>query len=299
MRELVVLGTAGQVPTRTRAQNGCFLRWDGEGVLLDPGEGTQRQLTLAGIAASSITRICITHFHGDHCFGLPGVLQRLALDRIAHPVFVHFPAEHAEIFEHLRSASFAPGLDLRVEPVERDGVVAVTPGFTLSAQPLEHRCPTYGWRLEEPSGRRMLPERLDALGITGADIGRLQRGEASGRVRLEDVSEARRGQVFAFVMDTRLCDAAISLAKGADIVVCESTFLSSDEVLARDYAHLTAAQAARVAREAGARELVLTHYSQRYSNESVFQAEARTVFADSRAARDLTRVEFPPRRGTY
>jgi ribonuclease Z len=82
-RELVVLGTASQAPTRTRNHNGYLLRWDDEGILFDPGEGTQRQLTLAGVAASAITRICITHFHGDHCLGLPGVIQRLSLDRVA------------------------------------------------------------------------------------------------------------------------------------------------------------------------------------------------------------------------
>ena len=92
MRELVVLGTASQVPTRTRNHNGYLLRWDGEGLLFDPGEGTQRQMIHAGVSAAQITRICLTHLHGDHCFGLPGVLSRLALDGVAHPVHLHYPA---------------------------------------------------------------------------------------------------------------------------------------------------------------------------------------------------------------
>src|SRR5262249_27893983 len=97
-RELVVLGTASQGPTPDRNHNGYLLRWDTEGLLFDPGEGTQRQLLLAGVAPSAITRICVTHFHGDHCLGLPGVLQRLSLDRVPHPVYAHYPASGQEYF---------------------------------------------------------------------------------------------------------------------------------------------------------------------------------------------------------
>jgi ribonuclease Z len=143
---------------------------------------------------------------------------------------------------------------------------------------------------------------LAAAGVTGPDVGRLQREgslvTADGReVTLAAVSEPRRGQVFAFVMDTRLCDAAFALADGADLVVCESTFLERDADLAAAYGHLTAAQAARIAAEAGARRLVLTHFSQRYPDESDFSAEAGEIFPDVVVARDLIRVPVPPRTG--
>src|SRR5207249_9292806 len=136
----------------------------------------------------------------------------------------------------------------------------------------------------EPASRRTAPDRRQAAGVTGGGVGRLQRGgslvAADGRrVTLEEMSEPRRGQVFAFVMDTRLCDAAFALADGADLVVCESTFLERDADLAAAYGHLTAAQAARVAAEAGARRLVLTHFSQRYPDDAGFAAEARAVFS--------------------
>src|SRR5215213_2824702 len=100
-RELVVLGTAAQAPTRDRNHNGYVLRWDGRAILFDPGEGTQRQLLHAGVPSSSITDICITHFHGDHCLGLPGVLARFALDQRQHPVDVHYPASGAEFLDRL------------------------------------------------------------------------------------------------------------------------------------------------------------------------------------------------------
>jgi ribonuclease Z len=300
VRELVVLGTASQVPTRHRNHNGYLLRWDGEGVLFDPGEGTQRQLTLAGVTASAITRICLTHLHGDHCLGLPGVIQRLSLDRVAHPVDLYFPAGSAAYIERLRNAAiFADAVDLRLHPAG-PGTVAAPPPFAVVARPLAHGVETLGWRLEEPAGRRMLPDRLAALGVRGPDVGRLQRQgaiEVGGRrVALGEVSAPRPGQRVAVVMDTGLCDAAFELAEAADLLVCESTFLSQDEALARDYGHLTAAQAARIAAEAGARRLVLTHFSQRYPDEQAFLEEARPIFPEVVVAHDLLRVPLPPRR---
>lgn len=300
-RELVVLGTASQVPTRTRAHHGAVLRWDDEVVLLDPGEGTQRQLTLAGVSAGSVTRICITHLHGDHCLGLPGVLQRMSLDEVQHPVDLYFPAEGQQYVDRLRRASAAfDTVDVHEHPVSGDGSVDTWPGLELHARALDHRIQTYGWRLQEPDGHRMLPEALAARGIEGADIGRLQRDgslEVGGRtVHVDEVSEPRRGQSFAFVMDTRRCQAAIDLARDVDLLVAEATFLSSEEDLADEYAHLTAGQAAGIAAEAGARRLVLTHFSQRHPDESAFADEARAVFPDVHAARDLDRICVPPRR---
>jgi ribonuclease Z len=301
-RELVVLGTASQAPTRTRNHNGYLLRWDDQGFLFDPGEGTQRQMLLAGVAVSAVTRICLTHFHGDHCLGLPGVVQRLSLDGVAHPVIAHYPASGREYFARLRRASaFHEVADLREEPVERDGELACTPGGTLEARRLDHPVEAFGYRFTEPDGRRMLPDRLAAHGIAGPDVGQLQRlGELAvdGRtVPLEEVSAPRRGQRFAFVMDTRLCDAVHALADGVDMLVIESTFLSEDEALAREYGHLTARQAASVAATCGVRQLVLTHFSQRYTDPSRFAAEAAAVFdGDIVVAGDLIRVPLPPRR---
>jgi ribonuclease Z len=303
VRELVVLGTASQAPTRTRNHNGYLLRWDGQGFLFDPGEGTQRQLVLAGVAAGAITRICLTHFHGDHCLGVPGVVQRLSLDGVAHPVVAHYPASGREYFARLRHATaFHEVADLREEPVERDGVLASGPEGVLEARRLDHPVEAFGYRLVEPDGRRMLPERLAAHGIGGPDVGLLQREGAlvvDGRtVRLEEVSAPRRGQRFAFVMDTRLCDAVYALADGVDLLVVESTFLAEDQALAREYGHLTARQAAAVAADCGVRRLVLTHFSQRYTDPARFAAEAAEVFdGETVVAEDLARVPLPPRRG--
>ena len=302
-RELVVLGTASQAPTRSRNHNGYLLLWDDEGLLFDPGEGTQRQMLFAGVTASRITRICITHFHGDHCLGLPGVLARMSLDRVPHAVEASYPAQNQEVFARLRRAAlFRDVVDLRERPAGTGGPVLQAAGFHVEAQPLSHTVPALGYRLVEADGRRMLPDKLAAFGITGPDIGRLQR---EGRLVTDDrlvtvgqVSEPRPGQRVAFIMDTRLCDAAFALADGADMVVCESTFADTEAALAREYGHLTAGQAGRIAAESGARLLVLTHFSQRYEHgeSQRLAAQAAAAFGGPVVlARDLDRIAVPSR----
>src|SRR5262249_37485448 len=121
-RTVTFLGTASQVPTRCRNHNSVFLQWDDLGILFDPGEGTQRQMILAGISAAQITHIAITHFHGDHCLGLAGVIQRLSLDRVSHPVEVIFPRSGEVFFERLRHASsFYETATLVPRPVDARG----------------------------------------------------------------------------------------------------------------------------------------------------------------------------------
>jgi ribonuclease Z len=300
-RELVVLGTASQAPTRHRNHNGYLLRWDAEGVLFDPGEGTQRQMLLAGAPSSAIGRICLTHLHGDHSLGLPGVLQRMSLDRVAHPVALHFPASGAEYVERMRRITpYHDTVDLHPAPIAADGVVAAGAFGTLEARRLDHGVEAFGYRLVEPDGHRMLPDRLAAAGVHGPDVRVVaERGwvEVAGRrVERAEVSAPRPGQRFAFVMDTRLCDAVFALADGADLLVIESTFLHADAHLAREYGHLTAAQAGRVAAECGVRRLVLTHFSQRYPDPAAFGAEAAAEFdGEVVVAADLDRITVPRR----
>ncbi|MFF5185103.1 ribonuclease Z [Streptomyces sp. NPDC000345] len=299
VRELVVLGTASQVPTRHRNHNGYLLRWDGEGILFDPGEGTQRQMLRAGVAAHDIHRICVTHFHGDHSLGLAGVVQRINLDQVRHEVTVHYPQSGQRFFDRLRYATaYRETVELTEAPVSADGAVGSLGSCTLEARRLSHPVESYGYRLIEPDGRRMLPDRLAAHGIKGPDVGLLQREGFVRGVSLDDVSEIRRGQRFAFVMDTRMCEGVHALAEGADMLVIESTFLDEDERLAVEHGHLTAGQAARAARDAGVRHLVLTHFSQRYSEPDDFERQARAAGFDGEltVAHDLLRVPLPKRR---
>ena len=307
-REVIFLGTASQVPTRHRNHNALYLRWDNLGILFDPGEGTQRQLLIAGVAATQITHIFITHFHGDHCLGLAALCQRLSLDRVPHPVEIIYPESGQVFFERLRYSSiYHEQATLVPRPIRRDPtdpaaavLVAEREGVRITARPLDHRVECFGYRLQEADGRRMLPERLKAAGVQGPAIKELmQRGQLTldGRtVTLDEVSEPRPGQSFALVMDTRPCPGAQALAQDADLLVCESTFTSEHATEAYDYCHMTAAQAATLARDAGARTLALTHFSQRYTRLDDFVTEAGAIHPDVVVAQDFTRVPVPARR---
>jgi ribonuclease Z len=306
VRELIALGTGSQVPTRQRNHNGYFLRWDDEGFLFDPGEGTQRQMTHGSIAASAIHRVCVTHFHGDHCLGLAGIVQRLSLDRCDHPVSVHYPASGQQYFDRLFNASIYHCAFTCVPcpvPERTDTLIelASTERYTLFAHALDHGdVPSYGYRVEEREGRRFVPEQLAAAGVSGPMVQQLAREgtlDVSGRtVSLDEVSVPRPGAVFAFVMDTRPCAGAVALARDADLLVMEATFTAADHSLADKYAHSTSVGAALTARDAGARALALTHFSQRYSSTEQHVAEAREVFAATSALRDLDHIAIPRRK---
>ena len=298
-RYLTVLGTAGRISTRTRAVGGYALHWDDELILFDPGEGFQRQCLLSGVAIGRATAVCITHFHGDHCLGLPGIIHRRALSGSQELLPIYFPAEGASYFEHLMHASAYEGEFVEPRPVYHSGVNGSVGRLTLSAEPLEHRVPTIGYRLEESNREGLSAEGLSDLYLHGPPVGELVR---TGSVQVgdevvttDDLLEVRPGQSFAFVMDTVPCDAAVKLASGADLVVCEATFLEEDRELAEAGMHLTAAQAASLARRAQVRRLVLSHFSSRYADTAGHAREAGAIHDDVVVADDLAVVEVPSR----
>lgn len=303
-REIIVLGTSSQVPTRARSHNSMFLLWDELGILFDPGEGTQRQMVLAGLTASQITHVAITHFHGDHCLGLAGMIQRISLDRVPHTVEVIYPASGQHFFERLRYASsYFDCARLAPRPISGAAGEEIAVGrygkLALTARALEHGIECYGYRLQEEHGVRMLPEKLSSLGVKGPAIGELARRGSlqvgARTVRVQDVSVPRAGQAFALVMDTRPCAGAVELSRGADLLVCEATYLESEAGDAQAHFHMTAAKSARMARDAGARRLVLTHFSQRYTQLEPFVAEAAAIHPDVHVVDDLSRVAVPKR----
>ena len=300
-RKLFILGTASQVPTHNRNHNGYFLRWDSEGLLFDPGEGTQRQLTLKGIAVSQIKKIFISHFHGDHCLGLPGVIQRMSLDQVSHAVEIFYPASGQKFFENLKEASiYYFQVKLVPRPISESGIIFENDNYSITAQKLDHTAECFGFRLREKDSATFIPEKLKQYGLSGNILQQLkQKGKIKHQgktIRLEQVSNPRPGQCFAFVLDTRFCPAALELATDADLLLADSTYLSDREEMAKEYGHLTAAQAARLAKQAGAKKLVLTHFSQIYVDTNSFAEEASTIFPDVIAASDGDVIPLPKRK---
>jgi ribonuclease Z len=220
------------------------------------------------------------------------MIMRLALDQGHLPVPIHYPASGEEYFRRLCLAT-AGQEDAEVAPcpVDEPGVIHVDERFTIRSNRLQHTVDAIGYRLDE----------LDALGIEGPAVGRLRDAGSivvDGRtIELEEVTETRPGQSFAYLLDTAWCEGALDLAAGADMVLCESTFLSSEEQHAAEYGHLTARQAGRLAAEAGVRMLVLTHFSPRYGDERRFADEAALEFdGEIVLAADFDRIPLPPRR---
>jgi ribonuclease Z len=299
-RTFVALGTGSQVPTRERNHNGYFVRWDEHGFLFDPGEGTQRQMTFAGVSASEITKIFITHFHGDHCLGLPGVLQRLSLDRIAHEVEIFYPASGQRYYENLKNSSvYYKTAPIKETPFSEAGTIYEDEKITIRTEKLEHSTEAWGYHFQESHNVSMLPEKLAEFGVSGKSVGELKKNgylEIKGqRIKLEDVSVVRKGQSFAFIMDTGVCESVYRLAQNVDLLICESTYLSSETDDAIKNKHLTAVQAAEIAKEARVDKLVLTHFSPRYKSIEDFITEAKNIHSNVVAARDCRKIKFPKR----
>lgn len=310
--QITFLGTSAGVPTRARNVSCVALRLEqrGEVWLFDCGEGTQHQLLRCPeIRISQITRVFITHMHGDHIFGLMGLLATCGMAGHARRIDIYGPRGLQEYVREVTRRSqtrFSYPAEVRtVEP----GVVYEDEGYTVACGALSHRLPAFGYRVtEKDRPGRFDVERARSLGIPeGPLYGRLKRGETvalpDGRAvdgrDLTGPTEA--GRVVAYCTDTVYCRGSVELSRGADLLIHEATFSRADADLARQSTHSTAETAARVALEAGARRLAITHISPRYAegNEVTPQdllAEARAVFPDTLLARDFLTVEVPRRR---
>lgn len=297
VRDLTILGCSSQQPTRMRNHGAYLLRWNGEGLLFDPGEGTQRQFIFANIAPPTVTRIFISHFHGDHCLGLGSMLMRLNLDKVTHPIHCYYPASGKKYFDRLRFGTiYHEQITVVEHPISEDGIVHSDDAFVIEARFLKHGIDNVGYRIREKDTLKFDKEKLKRLGIKGPLVQDLIRDETiviDGKtVHLSDVSWERKGDIFATVIDTLPCQNAIELARGAKLLLCESTYLEEHVDLARKHRHMTARQAATIAKEAGAHGLILTHFSARYRNLEQFEEEARTIFPNTHAADDFKTFPF-------
>ncbi len=299
VRDLTILGCSSQQPTRFRNHGAYLLRWNDQGFLFDPGEGTQRQLIFAKIAPPVINRILISHFHGDHCLGLGSILMRLNLDKVTHPIHCYYPASGKKYFDRLRYGTIYHEMIQVVEhPVSQPGLVDDDGCFRIEAAFLEHGgVENIGWRVTEADTRKFDTEKLAFYGIRGPQVKELEeKGKIlihEREVSLEEVSWIRPGDSVSVVIDTLPCQSAVEIARHASILLCESTYLEEHRELAMLHNHLTAKQAALIAKEAGVRQLILTHFSARYQSLKGFEVEAKSVFSHTFIADDLVTFPFP------
>jgi ribonuclease Z len=230
VRDLIILGTSSQQPTRKRNHGAYLVRWNGEGFLFDPGEGTQRQFIFADIAPTVVTRIFISHFHGDHCLGLGSMFMRLNLDKVTHPIHCYYPASGKSYFDRLRyGCMYHDHVTIVEHPVEKEGLVEQNEYFRIDCAFLEHGVENLGWRIQEADRVKFDKKRLEQASIRGPlvrDLEEKQKVFVNNRwVALEDVSWLQKGDVFCYIMDTQYCQQAVDLAQDADVLLCESTYL--------------------------------------------------------------------------
>ena len=297
IKDITILGNSSQQPTRHRNHGAYLVRWNGEGLLFDPGEGTQRQFIHANIAPPVVTKIFISHFHGDHCLGLGSMLMRLNLDKVQHEIHCYYPASGKKYFDRLRYGTiYHDNINVVEYPVSKEGLVDCDENFKIEALFLDHGVDDIGWRITEHDRRKFNKEKLKEYGIKGVMVKKLiQQGYLEindTHITLDDVSWIRKGETFAVVIDTRLCENAVKTALNAKVLLCESTYLSEHEEMAHKNYHLTAKQAALIAKEANVEKLILTHFSARYPDLSEFKKEAVEFFENSEIAEEFKKFNF-------
>lgn len=297
---LIPLGTASAIPTRQRHMSSVALLRAGRMLLFDCGEGTQQRLIDAGLKRTRVETVCITHLHGDHFFGLPGLLATLDLLQRTEPLTVLGPPPIRSVLEAIPGTGPEVSYPLEIIEIEEpeiDVPVLETSELLIYALPVEHRTETLAFRVEErPRPGRLDVEAARALGVTeGEDYGRLKAGEtvrtSDGQMVEPDavIGPERPGRTVAYVIDTRPCANGRRIAEGADLLYHEATFLEEHAERAVATAHSTAREAAEIARDAGCERLLLGHFSARYQDLRPLQEEARAIFKNTEVARELKR----------
>jgi ribonuclease Z len=297
--DLVFLGTSGSAPTATRAPAALLIRRGGDRLLFDCGEGTQRQLMRSTVGLPDLEQIFITHYHGDHYLGLPGMLKTFQLRQREVPLTVHGPPGLRDLFSGLRRVFGKLSYELELVEV-RPGEALDRDGYRILVFPVDHGTQAVGYAIdEEDRPGRFDSDAADALGIPfGPERGALQHGESitldDGRVFTPDavIGESRPGRRIVIPGDTAPVDTVRVLAEGADVLVHEATFTDEERDRAADTLHSTARQAAELARDARVRLLALTHVSPRYFGGELAR-EAQDVFPATVVPHDFDVIEVP------
>ncbi len=298
--QIVFLGTSGSWPTPKRNVSAVAVKRGPEIVLFDCGEGTQRQFMLSRLSFMQVSRVFLSHFHGDHFLGLPGMIQSMSMNGREVPLEVYGPRGVERLVSELLSLGyFTPGFAVRAKELPPGGEVDCGE-YTVKAFEAVHTVPCNTYALEEePRPGRFSVDRAEALGVpSGPLYSRLQEGETirvgDRTVRPEDVlGPPRRGRKIVYTGDTMPHEALVEIAHHADVLIHDATSDAALEEKANRYGHSSSRQAATIANEAGVGLLVLTHVSPRYEDPATILEDAKKVFENVRVAEDFMEIEVP------
>jgi len=300
--QVIFLGTAASVPTVARALPSVVVKRKNEVLMLDCGEGVQRQMIKAGVGFHRKMKVFVSHMHGDHVLGLPGLLQTMSLLDRTQKLEVYGPVGTKAFIEAIqRTVQFVLTFPVETHEIRKEGIICVEKEYHVQAVKTDHVIPSLAYALiEKPRPGKFNPERAKALGVPEGPLwSKLQHGEkvkiATGKVvRPEQVvGTPRLGRKIAYSGDTRPTKRLVSLAENADLLIHEATL--DDELVekAREDGHSTPSQAAETAKKARVKRLILTHLSSRYKSAQSLLEKARKIFPNVDVAEDFMKVEVP------
>jgi len=296
MIEIVFLGTSSMQPTKTRNHSAILLSYEKENMLFDCGEGTQRQMRTIGVKPAKITRLFISHWHGDHVFGIPGLLSSMGADNFANKLYIYGPKGTKKYLEHLLK-SFASKDIIPFEVKEvKEGIILDKEDFVVEARELKHSITCFGYSFIEKDKRKINMLKAKKLNLSGPILGKVQEGKVithnDKKINPDEVSYLVKGKKVSYIADTLPCNGADKLARDADLLISEGTHLDEISEKTKKYMHLTVKEAALIASENNAQKLIITHISQRYKDTHEIVEEARTYFDNSIVAEDFMRVKL-------
>ena len=296
MIKLTFLGTSAAIPSAKRNHTAILLTYYGENILVDCGEGTQRQFRKAKLNPCKITRILITHWHADHILGIPGLLKTFALSGYNKTLFIYGPRGTKILMKALlKLFAFKGEYPIKVEEV--DEKFFETKDFYLKAKKMTHSVPCNAYIFVKKGQIRIDKQKLKKTKLpSGPLLQKLKHGKNishKGKKYLaKDLTFGEKDQKISFVLDTSINRQVVSFVKDSDLLICESNFSSEDKAKAKEYKHLTSKQAAEIAKKSKSKKLILTHLSQRYENNpKKVLNEAKKVFKNSYLVNDLDVVE--------
>lgn len=296
--EITFLGTSCMTPTKDRNHSSILLNYFGEHILFDCGEGTQRQLKIADINFMKISKIIISHWHGDHVLGLPGLIQTMSAMNYEGNLKIYGPKGTKKNLNSLFKVFVSDKL-LKYEVIEvKDKKKIIdTPNYYVESYILDHGVTCFGYKFIEKDKRKIDVSILHKLGIPeGPVVGKLQIGkdvEYKGKIiKANDVTTIINGRSIGIINDTAYCSNCIKIAKNVDLLISEAAYESSLENKAIEYKHMTGKQAALISSQNNVKKLILTHYSQRYKDSSIILDDAREVFNNTLAAHDFMKIKL-------
>jgi ribonuclease Z len=292
------LGTGHAVPTKKRNHISILLRYKNENILIDCGEGTQRQFRKARLNPGSITKILITHFHGDHILGLPGLLQTLALNNYNKTLEIYCPKNTSKYLERILNIfDFKGKIKTKVIEINKDKFFE-NQDFYLESKKMTHNIPCLAYSFKEKDKIRMNKEKLKKYNLTASPkLKQIQQGKTiihnNKKIKPKDLTYTEKGKRITFILDTSKNKNIEKISKDSDLLVCESTYSSKEKEIAKEYKHLTSEDAANIAKKSKSKLLILVHISQRYEQkEKQILEEAKKIFKNTKIVSDLDKIEI-------